>query len=319
MDTAVKKSRIFFTADVHGSELCFRKFINTPRYYGCNVIMLSGDLTGKSMVPILLQADGTYQTEFLRRQHHMRSITEVEALEKEIRSVGYYPYRTTARELEALSKEAVDGVFKDLMVESISQWVSLAESHLKDTDVKCFMMPGNDDIFEIDPIFKHSTFVINPEGVVLRIDERHELISTGYTNITPWKCPRDIPEEELSDRIEKMASRVTEMKDCIFNFHCPPYGTNLDTATKLDENLRPVVQGSSIVPVSAGSTAVLEAIQQYQPLMGLHGHIHESSGFHKIGRTMCFNPGSEYTEGILRGFIIELDEKGIRDFTRVES
>ena len=39
---------------------------------------------------------------------------------------------------------------------------------------------------------------------------------------------------------------------------------------------------------------------------GIHGHIHESRGTFKLGKTLCINPGSEYTEGILRGSLIEL-------------
>lgn len=314
-----RKTRVFFTADIHGSELCYRKFINTPRYYECNVILLSGDLTGKAMVPILNLQNGTYEAEFLDKKHVMRSLEEVQALEGQIRSVGYYPYRTTADELRSLDKAAVEAVFRKLMIESITQWIALAERHLKDTDVKCYVMPGNDDIFEIDSTFNNSGLVVNPEGKAIPLDDTHEMISTGYTNITPWKCPRDISEEELAKKIEGMVASVGDIKNSIFNFHCPPYGTNLDTAPQLDENLRPVVKGPTIVTTSAGSTAVMDAVQKYQPLMGLHGHIHESSGFQKIGRTMCFNPGSEYTEGILRGFIIDLDEKGIKDFTRVES
>jgi hypothetical protein len=61
-----------------------------------------------------------------------------------------------------------------------------------------------------------------------------------------------------------------------------------------------------------GSTAVAEMIEKYQPLLGLHGHIHEATGKRQIGRTLCVNPGSNYTEGILNGFILTLDDKKIK-------
>ena len=65
---------------------------------------------------------------------------------------------------------------------------------------------------------------------------------------------------------------------------------------------------------SVGSTAVRSAIEKFQPLLGLHGHIHESKGSIKIGRTLCVNPGSEYSEGVLKGVMMNLDEKGVRSF-----
>ena len=64
---------------------------------------------------------------------------------------------------------------------------------------------------------------------------------------------------------------------------------------------------------SVGSIAVRAAIEKYQPLLGLHGHIHESRSAQKIGRTLCINPGSEYGEGVLRGILLELSSKGLED------
>jgi Icc-related predicted phosphoesterase len=64
-----------------------------------------------------------------------------------------------------------------------------------------------------------------------------------------------------------------------------------------------------------GSTAVREAIERQRPLLGLHGHVHESAGVEKIGRTVCINPGSDYGDGILRGAIVELDrDRGVRNW-----
>lgn len=313
----MKKTKLFFTTDVHGSERCFIKFVNSARFYKCDVIVLGGDLTGKMILPILRRPDGSYEAEYLRRKYILKSEEEIQTLEKEAKSIGYYTLVATPEEIEDYTNK-MDDVFEKLMVESIRKWVEIAEKRLKGTGVKCFILPGNDDSFSIDPILERSDYVINPEGKVVWIDEKHEMISTGYTNITPWKCPRDISEEELNKKIEGMASKVVDMKNCIFNFHCPPYATVLDEAPELDETLKPVVKGASVQMANVGSTAVLQAIKRYQPLAGLHGHIHESSGFLKIGRTLCLNPGSEYSEGILRGVLIHLDEKGIKDYTRVE-
>jgi len=155
--------------------------------------------------------------------------------------------------------------------------------------------------------------VINPEEKVVPVDDKHEMISTGYTNITPWNCPRDVSEEELAKKIENMTSKVTNMKNCIFNFHCPPYDSSIDSAPKLDKDLKPAVSpGGEMLMIPVGSTAVRAAIEKYQPLLGLHGHIHESRGTAKIGRTLCLNPGSEYGEGILRGALITLEDDKVK-------
>ncbi|MEM3571666.1 MAG: hypothetical protein QW589_07055, partial [Candidatus Bathyarchaeia archaeon] len=155
---------------------------------------------------------------------------------------------------------------------------------------------------------------VNPEGKCVLIDEEHEMISTGYANITPWHCPRDIPEEELEKKIEEMVTKIENMSTAIFCFHVPPYGTKLDQAPKLDEKLQIVIEGGHVVMTSAGSVAVRKAIEKYQPLLGLHGHIHESRAFDKIGRTMCFNPGSEYGEGIFHGALINLDKDKVKGY-----
>jgi hypothetical protein len=311
------KTRIFFATDIHGSEKCFMKFINAGKFYKANVLILGGDLTGKMLVPLVKQTDGTYSARFMGANYVFRAGGELDSLEKRIRDVGYYPYRTDNEEIRLLSADPtrVDKIFDQLMRESIKKWLMVANERLKGTGIKCFISAGNDDKYSIDPILEESDYVVYPEGKIVSIDERHEMISCGYSNITPWRCPRDIPEEELLKKIDDMALKVKTMDNCIFNLHCPPYGTTIDLAPKLDEEMRPVITpGGSPLTIPVGSKAVRQAIERYQPQLGLHGHIHESKGTFKIGRTLCINPSSEYTEGILKGFIVDLTEKGIADY-----
>ena len=200
------------------------------------------------------------------------------------------------------------------MIEQVRRWINIAEERLKGTGIKCYITPGNDDRFDIDQAFTESDYVINPEGKVVNIDKYHEMISTGFSNKTPWNTQREVTEEKLEEIIEEMASKVENMKNCIFNFHCPPYNTIIDVAPLLDETLKPVVKGGQTIMVHVGSISVRKAIEKHQPLLGLHGHIHESRGVAKIGRTVCLNPGSEYTEGILRGVIVNLDKGKIKSY-----
>jgi len=309
-------TRIFFVADLHGSDLCFRKSLSAVKIYKANVLIIGGDLTGKAIVPIVENPDGSYTASFLGMVYALKTREELANLEKKISSVGYYPYCTAQQEFEELSanETKINELFLQLMSERVRSWIKMAEERSKADGVKFFMLPGNDDVKSIDSIIDSSEYVINPEGKVLYIDNKYSMISTGYSNITPWNCPRDIPESELAQKIETMVSRVENLKDCIFCFHCPPHDTGIDMAPKL-EDLKPVMSGGQLELVPVGSVAVRAAIEKYQPLLGLHGHIHESRGIYRLGHTLCVNPGSEYTEGVLRGVIVNLDEKGLRGYT----
>ncbi len=315
------KTRLFYATDIHGSERCFTKFINAGPFYKADVLIIGGDITGKYFIPIIEQPDGTFVASFLGKDYKLKPGKELEELEQRIRAVGYYAYRTTPGEVMELrnNPSKSDEVFRKVISESLRRLIAYAEQKLKGTSIKCFVSPGNDDSFFVDEILAESTTIISPEGKLIEIDASHEMISTGYTNITPWKCPRDIPEHELKDRIERMAGSLKNPARSIFNFHCPPYGTTLDNAPQLDEKMQPKLSASGPLMAPAGSTSVLEAIQKYQPLLGLHGHIHESKGYFTIGRTICVNPGSEYTEGLLRGFIAELSEDKVKDFLFVSA
>ncbi len=308
-------TRIFFSTDVHGSERVFRKFLNAGLVYKANVIIMGGDLTGKIITPIVEHPDGSFKIIFPDEEFHTKNSEELKKLEEKSKFIGYYPFHTNPNEMNELNsnKSKVNELFSKMMTERLKEWIKIAET-IKDKGIKCYIMPGNDDRLEVDTVFNTSEFIVNPEGKVIWLDENHEMISTGYSNISPWKAPRDIPEEELTKKIESMTSKVKNMNNCIFQLHCPPYNSQLDLAPELDETLKPRIETGGFKMVPVGSTAVHDAIEKYQPFLGLHGHIHESSGTTKIGRTILFNPGSEYAEGILRGVILIFDEKKLHRY-----
>lgn len=312
-------TRIFFTTDTHGSSVCFRKFINAGKFYDANVIILGGDITGKKVVPFVKQAGGAYKVDHLDREVLVKEGDELENLKRNITDMGYYPYLTTPDEVTALAGDiaAQDAIFTRLMMDRISENLAFAEDRLAGTDIQCYVQPGNDDEYEIDPLFEGGGRVVNPEGKLIQIDEWFTMISTGHGNITPWRCPRDVPEERMTEIIDEMAVQVSDFEHCIFNFHCPPYDTVIDQAPQLDDDMRPTLEmGGKPHMVPVGSHAVREAIEKYQPRLGLHGHIHESRGSQKLGRTLCLNPGSEYGEGVMRGVVVDVDKKkGVKSFT----
>lgn len=306
-------TKIFFTTDVHGSEKCFRKFLNAGKVYKADVAILGGDFTGKSIIPIVEKNDGILKASFAGEEFKFGNRDEAKTLVQKIVDRGYYVCFTNDKELEQINADPAkkDQLFLQLMRETLERWIALAEQHLKDTRIRCYIMPGNDDNLDLDHVFENGKFVVNPEGKNIQLDDHHEMISTGYANITPWNCPRDIPEEKLAEKIDTMVAQVKDMKNCIFNFHCPPYDSELDTAPKLVD-LKPMAQGGEFVMEPVGSKAVRASIEKYQPLMGLHGHIHESRGTAKIGRTLCLNAGSEYSTGVLRGIFINIEKGEIK-------
>jgi len=309
-------TKIFFATDLHGSEKCFLKFVNAAKFYKANTLIMGGDITGKIVIPIVKGPKGKFHATFLGDKRTANNDKELQDLERAIRFAGYYPYLTDPdgmKELQA-DESKVQSIFKELMLDTVKKWIQVAEERLKETGTKVYVTGGNDDVAEIENIIGGSNYVIDPEDKVVQINGKYEMISTGWSNPTPWKTARECSEEQLWTKIDMMTSQVKDMNNCIFNLHVPPINSGIDTCPKLDANLKPVIAGGEIVMTGGGSTSVRKAIETYQPLLSLHGHIHESKGFLKIGRTLCLNPGSEYSEGILRGALVDLDDGTVKNF-----
>jgi Icc-related predicted phosphoesterase len=310
----MERSKLFFVTDIHGSDVCFRKFVNAGKFYDVDILILGGDITGKLIVPIIERSDGTYECAFLGKQVELKTRAEVEAQVKTIRDSGAYPYETNTEGFEKLSADPkmVKELFVNVTKEGLTRWLAMAEERLKGTGIQCYISPGNDDSFEIDDVINSSSYVVNPEEKVVEIGGGHEMMTLGFTNHTPWNSPREVDEDALDQKIEGMASQIKDMRKAVFNLHVPPINMIIDQAPKLDKDLKPVITAGHMEMISAGSTAVRKAIEKHQPLIGLHGHIHESRGLAKIGRTLCLNPGSEYNSGILRGALCELVEDKVK-------
>ncbi len=308
-------NRVFFITDVHASDRCFRKFLNAAKFYNAQTLILGGDITGKVLVPIVERPDGRYSLPFLGRET-LISREQLEEHRKKLLDAGQYCFLTTPKELEELNadKTRQERVFEECMLSEIRSWYALAEERLRGTQVKCYISPGNDDKFEVDSELQDRGQIINPEGKVVELNEGYEMITLGYANPTPWKSPREVPEEKLGEMIESMAERVRRQATAIYNLHVPPHGTELDRAPAVSSDFNYVKDGLGVKMIHAGSTAVRASIEKHQPMLGLHGHIHESKGIVKLGKTLCMNPGSEYGDGILRGALVVLDGDRVKEF-----
>jgi uncharacterized protein len=300
--------KVFFATDIHGSEICWRKFLNSAAFYKADMVILGGDVTGKVMVPIVSPRAGHWEVTFGGQLVQLDTEAELDDIKRKIRDRGYYPAVMSTDELDSLNEAdgSVDRRFTQEMTKGLEMWLDMADGKLRGGEIPCILNGGNDDIWEIDDIIEQSPCVSFAESKVLDIGGFY-LASMGWTNPTPWNTFREAPEDVLTTKIDAMVSQIPDMSRAVFNFHAPPYGTGLDEAPSLDENMRPVLGGAAMKPV--GSTAVRAAILKYEPVLSVHGHIHESKGVRKLGRTLAMNPGSSYTDGVLQGAILDLNEK----------
>ena len=313
--------KLFFATDVHGSERTFRKFVNAGKMYGVDVLVLGGDVTGKLLVPIIKDDNDSYHATVSGVRREVHTEEELENLKGMISDLGfYYEIMDIDRYNELKQKpEEVEHIFQEKARERLLHWIKLADERLSDTKLKLFMTGGNDDDeWVVHAIEENQTeHIVNPEGRVVMVDEIHPMVSLGFSNPTPWNTPREVSEERLSELIEETVKGIDDFTNVIFNFHAPPKDCTLDLAPMLDTSTdppTPVVRAGQSVMIGVGSSAVREAIEKYQPLLALVGHIHESRGVVKIGRTTVVNPGSEYGEGILRGIIINLQDNNVLSY-----
>jgi Icc-related predicted phosphoesterase len=307
--------KVFFASDLHGSERCFIKFVNAAKHYGADALICGGDLTGKMIVPLVEDGSGSVSATVMGEPVTAGTPEEIAALEKRLAAGGFYPYRTDDASVRDLDDAGIERLFEGVIRDRLQRWVDLAEERLAGTETQFFWMAGNDDQPFIDEVLSGSERLMFSDGRKVALREGWEMITLGLANETPWQCPRDVAEDELARQIDGVVADVEDFDRCIFNIHVPPHGTQLDQAPDLDEELRPRMEGGGLRIANVGSVAVREAIERYGPALGLHGHIHESGGIDRLGRTVCINPGSDYQEGVLRGALIVLDtDGGVRDW-----
>jgi len=317
-----KLTRIFHSVDAHGSNIIWRKYLNAATAYKADVVLLCGDLTGKAIVPVVKVKENEWFINPFGKEEHFYSAEKLRERLSVLENQGYYTFEATREEIVELQNnpKKVESLFVRLMKERLEEWLKMVEEKIP-KNVKVVVMPGNDDVMEIDAVIRaHEDRIIYPLKNVIYIDDKHPMISCEYVNPTPWETPREAQEHEIMAMLEKEVSKVDagERKYLVCNFHAPPYNTQLDLAPKLDKKLRVMmrIDGSPEL-VHVGSKSVRKFIEKYEPKLGLHGHIHEAAADQKIGRTVVVNPGSDYQAGVLRGYVIDLTDDEIRAW-RVE-
>lgn len=298
---------LFYASDIHGSERVFRKFLNAAAFYKVQAVVFGGDLTGKAMIPFVRTEHGTFAADVFGTAHEVAEGTALTELEQFVRDRGAYPYRTTPDEMSALQSDPdlVASTFSRLMAETAERWVTLADERLRAAGIPALMMPGNDDEPEVKKILAQGDWITDAEGKLVHL-EGYQVISFGWATTTPWHSPREVTEEEMSVRLGDLAAQLDPGEPAIFNFHDPPSESGLDMAYKMTRGMKVEMAGGQPMLAPVGSTSVRALIERVQPVLSLHGHIHESRATTKIGRTVAVNPGSSYTEGVLQGVIVSI-------------
>jgi len=306
-----KFHRVFYSTDVHASEVVFRKFISVAKFYEVDTLIMGGDITGKTVVPLVQKTGGAYRFNFQGQEFTDVPEADLSNYENRIMNAGLYPHRIAQVDYDSLRSDPqkVAALFDSLMIERLIRWGALAEENLAPLGVKCYWTGGNDDKQEVLDKIKSTDHFVNVDDKVVMLESGHEMLSLGWSTPTPWNTPRECGENELAAKLEPLVKSIKEPKMSVFNVHIPPYDSSLDIAPKLDTSVdppKPMVEGGQQVLVPVGSTAVRDAIHKTHPLLALCGHIHEAKAAVRVNSTMCINPGSEYPSGILRGVIVNL-------------
>ena len=301
-----KRLKLYFATDVHGSEKCFRKFLNAAAAYGPDVMVLGGDIAGKAVQAIDDLGGGRFRTVFRGTTHAIDDAEELARVERMISDLGYYPYVCPPGELDArIADGSVETLLEDLMERRLAAWMELADERLRRSATPAFWMLGNDDPPRLAAVLDRAPWGGHCEGRVVEVDG-YSLVSWGFSNPTPWDSFREQSESELQARYDELFAGVADPHRAVFNAHVPPYDSGLDAAPMLDPELRVEQSGGQVKLGPVGSSAVRAAIERYQPLVSLHGHVHESAGFRRIGATLAVNPGSDYGTGSLNGALLTL-------------
>lgn len=304
--------RIFFASDVHGSDVVFRKFLNAGNYYKADALIFGGDITGKALIFIEKDREGNYQADFLGVHETAKGEEQFATLIRRIIDRGYYYRIMEASEIERVmqDKAEMQRMMLEEMVKRIEMWLDLGKKLYAGTNKRVYLLVGNDDPKKIqDTIGKYADEnIVDVNDKRFTLDVGNEGFGLPFSNMTPWKLPGDITEEELERKIDGFATTLKDTKTSIFLIHVPPYNTAIDEAPLL-QDLKMQVNVTGIQTTHVGSTAVRTAIAKYEPMLSLNGHIHESRGIARIGKTLCINPGSEYEQGVLRGAVINIDDR----------
>ncbi len=310
---------ILYVADIHGSDRCFRKWLNAGAHYGADVLIVGGDLTGKILVPVTPAGTG-WASRWDGADVHLETEAELATFAKMLREQGVYAHVASPEEIAAIRSDiaAERAAFTVHKLRQLEEWVGLADGRLRGRSVRAFVMAGNDDPADLDGVLSSGELIADVGDRVIELAPGIHMASVGESTPTPWHTPRELPDDELGAKMRRVVDELPADGVGIWNFHMPPYDTGVDVVPKLDEQLRVQYRAGQPEMVPVGARSLRALIEERRPRIALHGHIHEGRGRYTIGPTVGFNPGSQYQDGVLLGILLQVSaQKGLRNYTFV--
>src|SRR3984893_5984046 len=219
-----KPFRLYICSDIHASERTWRKFVNAMKanVYKADAALIAGDLTGKALTAVVSSENGDVWTaDVLGRRRVARTESELADLEREIADIGYYAVRVSEDERAAMEADPalVRRAFDEHITRRVREWMELAAERLEGSGVPMYLMPGNDDDFEIDPALAESQYCQNVNEQVVELTPWHQLVSIGWSSPTPWSTPRELPEEEFLDKLSTLMKGVRDTRKLVMMTH----------------------------------------------------------------------------------------------------
>src|SRR5947207_14068008 len=186
--------------------------MSAAKFYNAYVRLIGGDLTAKSITPIVRQKDGRYQNRLAGGTRDNLTEAELGPIEKAVADSGPYPVRLSEDEYARLraDPENVDALFIDRMIDQIRRWNEMAEEPLRPLDIPLYWIGGNDDKPEALIHAASTPHVHFIDEKVVRLDDDHELLGFGWTNPSPSNTPRELSEDGLKKRLDPPLDRVQD-------------------------------------------------------------------------------------------------------------
>lgn len=311
--------RFFYATDIHGSEICFKKFLRAATFYKAEMLLLGGDYTSKQLT-FIVALGHRWEVEIRGKLNILETRSELADFRSALLNQGVLTSVVSQDEFQELNRSETlkASLYEKEMRIALSRWRELAEaSRKKYGGQQILTIPGNDDPQFSDEYLGSGPFC-SLHRRSLALDSAVRIVGVGGSNPTPWKTFREFSEEEIRRFLDETWSLPTDAMQTILMVHVPPWRSGLDNAPKLNVDLSYDLSLGETQRVPVGSTAVRKFLEEHSPAVALFGHIHESSGMTRIGRTLCINPGSSYWQGVLRGCKFSVNSGGVENFQLVE-
>ena len=198
---------------MHGSDVCWRKFLNAAGFYGVDTLIMGGDLCGKGLTPVVRE-NGGWKLPLAGEERYVSTRGGARGAGRARAAVGPLSPPDEPRRNSTASRptrRALDEMFETALVEGVRRWMEMADERLENSESIAYVMPGNDDPWAIDAALADRSRVVACDDKIVRVGE-HEMLSLGWANETPWHTDRELDEPALYERIKQVGRAARESR-----------------------------------------------------------------------------------------------------------